>query len=121
MMFASIAHAAETAATAPATAAAAPPAGPAGVLGSFLPLIFLFVIFYFLLIRPQQKRAKETEKMIEALQRGDAVVTNAGIYGRIGRIDGEIVTLECNDKVRFKISKRSIAAKVEPSTLEEKN
>jgi preprotein translocase subunit YajC len=117
MMLASVAFAAET----PAAAAGAPPAGAAGMLGSFLPLIFLFVIFYFLLIRPQQRKAKETEKMIDALQRGDAVVTSAGIYGRIGRIDGEIVTLECNDKVRFKISKRSITGKVEPDTLEDKN
>jgi preprotein translocase subunit YajC len=111
-MFESIAFAADA-------AAPAAPGGAAGFLGSFLPLIFLFVVFYFLLIRPQQKRAKELEKMVDALQRGDAVVTSAGIYGRIGRIDGEVVTLECSDKVRIKISKRSISGKVDPATLEE--
>lgn len=100
--------------------AAAPQAGGMmGALGSFLPLIFLFGIFYFLLIRPQQKKAKEHDKMIEALRPGDPVITNSGIYGRIGRIDGEVVTLECNEKVRLKVAKRSIADKVNPDTLVE--
>ena len=63
----------------PAYAQAAPaPAGPAGDLMTFLPMIAIFVVFYFLLIRPQQKRAKETRAMLAALQKGDEVVTAGG-------------------------------------------
>ncbi|UCG39518.1 MAG: preprotein translocase subunit YajC [bacterium] len=103
-MFTGIAHAAQT--------------GPgAGGIGAFLPLIVLFAIFYFLLIRPQQKRAKEHQATLEALNAGDTVITNAGIYGTVIKIDGHVVTLQCSDKVRIKVIKKSISAKVDPSTM----
>jgi preprotein translocase subunit YajC len=103
-MFTSIAHAAQS-------------SGPAGGLGSFMPLIVLFAIFYFLLIRPQQKKAKEHQATLNDLKSGDTVITNGGLYGTIMRIDDHVVTLQCSDKVRVKVIKKAISAKVDPSTL----
>ena len=98
---------------------AAQPAGSSGGLGAFMPIIVLFAIFYFLLIRPQQKRAKEHQATLEALKVEDTVITNAGIYGTVKKIDGHVVTLQCSDKVRIKVIKKSISTKVDPSTMEE--
>jgi preprotein translocase subunit YajC len=103
-MFTSIAHAA--------------PGGATGGLGSFMPLIVLFAIFYFLLIRPQQKKSKEHQATLEALKAGDTIITNGGLYGTIMKIDDHVVTLQCSDKVRVKVVKKAISAKVDPSTLE---
>ena len=105
-MFTGIAHAAQ-------------PAAPAAGLGTFMPIIVLFAIFYFLLIRPQQKRAKEHQATLDALKSGDTVITNGGLYGTVIKIDGHVVTLQCSDKVRVKVIKKSISSKVDPSTLEE--
>ncbi len=104
-MFTSIAH-------------AALPGGSTGGLGSFMPLIVLFAIFYFLLIRPQQKKSKEHQATLDALKSGDTVITNGGLYGTIMKIDDHVVTLQCSDKVRVKVVKKAISAKVDPSTLE---
>ncbi len=98
---------------------AAQPAGTPGGLGAFMPLIVLFAIFYFLLIRPQQKRSKEHQATLEALKPGDTVITNGGLYGTIIRIDGHVVTLQCSDKVRVKVIKKSISGTVDPATLSE--
>ena len=112
-MMTSIAYAAEAAAPAPG---AAP--GAMGLFQNLLPLIFLFVIFYFLLIRPQQKRAREQEKMIAALKPGDTVITSGGIYGQILSIRGEVVTLDSTDKGRVKVAKRSVSGIVNLADLE---
>ena len=98
---------------------AAQPAGPGGGLGAFMPIIVLFAIFYFLLIRPQQKKSKEHQATLDALQSGDTVVTNGGLYGTVIKIDGHVVTLQCSDKVRVKVVKKAISSKVDPSTMEE--
>ena len=98
--------------------AAQPSAGSPGGIGAFLPLIVLFVIFYFLLIRPQQKRAKEHLATLDSLKVGDTVITNSGIYGTVNRISGHVVTLQCSDKVFLKIIKKSISGKVDPQTME---
>ena len=98
---------------------AAQPAGPGGGLGAFMPIIVLFAIFYFLLIRPQQKKSKEHQATLEALQSGDTVITNGGLYGTVIKIDGHVVTLQCSDKVRVKVIKKAISSKVDPSTMEE--
>ena len=66
--------------------AQAPGAGGADFLTSLVPLILIFVIFYFLLIRPQQKRAKEHKQMVESLKRGDQIVTGGGILGKVTRV-----------------------------------
>ena len=73
-------------------------------LGQFIPLILIFVIFYFLLIRPQQKRIKEHKAMVEALTRGDNVVTSGGIVGKIIRvIDNEKAEIEIADNVNVQV------------------
>ena len=106
----------ETMFTGTAYAAGQSAGGPSG-LSAFMPIIILFVIFYFILIRPQQKRAKEHQSTLEALKSGDTVITNGGIYGTIVKIDGQVVTLQCSDKVRIKITKKAISGKVDPSAL----
>ncbi|UCF30648.1 MAG: preprotein translocase subunit YajC [bacterium] len=97
---------------------AAQPTGTTGGIGAFAPLIFLFIIFYFLLIRPQQKKAKEHQATLDGLVVGDTVITNGGIYGTVIRIEGHVVLLQCSDKVRIKIIKKAISAKVDPVTME---
>lgn len=76
-----------------------------------LPLLIIFLIFYFLLIRPQQKKAKEHREMLAKLERGDVVITTGGIYGRITGIAEETVTLEVADNVRVKVAKEYIATR----------
>ena len=76
----------------------------------FLPILVL--IMYFMLIRPQQKRAKEQRELLEAIDVGDDVVTTAGIYGRIAELDGGTVFLKVSDNVEIKITKESIAGLV---------
>lgn len=87
------------------------PQGPGAIISSFLPLILIFVIFYFLLIRPQSKKAKEHKQMLENLKKGDKVMTNGGIYGVIEDIDAESVTLKVGikDDVRIKVGRNYIA------------
>ncbi|RJP58493.1 MAG: preprotein translocase subunit YajC [Deltaproteobacteria bacterium] len=84
-------------------------AGGAKGMGAFIPLILMFVIFYFLLIRPQQKRAKQHREVLKNLRKGDTVVTSGGIHGRITGLTDTIVTLEIADKVRIKVSRGQIA------------
>lgn len=78
-------------------------------LASFIPLIFMFAIFYFLLIRPQQKKAKEHRALLEALKKGDQVVTAGGIHGKITSVDENLITLEIATGVNIKINKGFIA------------
>jgi preprotein translocase subunit YajC len=83
--------------------------GGTSQLMGLLPLVLLFVVFYFLLIRPQQKRAKQQKMFIENLKKGDKVVTSGGLYGTITGITDEAVTLEIADKIRVKVLKGAIA------------
>ncbi len=104
--------------TAFAQAGGAPPAG--FDLMAFVPLILIFVVFYFLLIRPQQQKAKEHKAMIEALRRGDRVVTAGGIVGTVTRVGGsdDEISLEIADGVRVRVIRSTIAAvlaKTEPA------
>ena len=87
-------------------------AGQAGGLAGFLPIIILFAIFYFLLIRPQQKKAKEHREMIANLQKGARILTSGGIYGTIQSLDEATIGLEIAEKVKIKISRASVAAVV---------
>ena len=77
---------------------------------SLLPLVLIFVVFYFLLIRPQQKKMKEHRNMVEALRRGDRVITGGGIYGKVSKVinDGE-VQVEIADGVRVRVQRHTIA------------
>ena len=88
--------------------AAADPAQPDPIM-QFLPLLLIFVVFYFLLIRPQSKRAKEQKAMIQALGKGDEVVTNGGLLGRITQVDENFITLKIADNVEVKVQRQAIA------------
>ena len=85
--------------------------GPFAMLQSFLPLILIFVIFYFLLIRPQSKKAKEHKQMLADLKKGDKIMTNGGIYGLIEDIDAETAILKVGikDDVKIKVNRTYIA------------
>jgi len=89
-----------------------PGGGQGSQIMSFLPIILIFVIFYFLLIRPQQKRSKEHRSLLSNLKVGDNVLTSGGIYGRITGLRDDIITLEISDKVRVKVSRGHIAGVV---------
>jgi preprotein translocase subunit YajC len=86
--------------------------GQSSSLMTFLPLILLFAVFYFLLIRPQQKRSKQQKAFIEALKKGDEVVTSGGLYGKITGITDQTITMEIAEKVRVRVTKSSIVDKV---------
>ena len=96
------------AAEAPAMAAGGQPQG--GGLEPLIMLGLLFVLFYFLLIRPQAKRAKEHKQMVESLSKGDEVVTNGGILGRINEIDESFITLEIASGTEVKLQRNAITA-----------
>ncbi|MFZ0131950.1 MAG: preprotein translocase subunit YajC [Desulfobacterales bacterium] len=91
--------------------------GAAGFTG-FIPLILMFVIFYFLLIRPQQKKTKEHREMIASLKKGDRIVTSGGIYGRITGMDEATLTVEIADKVRVKIARGNVGARLQATSPE---
>jgi len=104
----------------PAYAQAAGGAGGAGALTQFLPLILIFAIMYFLMIRPQQKKVKEHKAMVEALRRGDQVITQGGIVGKVSKVkeDGEL-EVEIADGVKVRIVKSTIVqvlSKTEPAS-----
>lgn len=86
-------------------------AGQTGGFAAFVPLILMFVIFYFLLIRPQQKKAKEHQEMIGNLKKGEKVITSGGIHGTISKVDEATVVLEVAEKIKIKVSRANIAAK----------
>ncbi len=83
--------------------------GQGGGFTTFLPLILLFGIFYFLLIRPQQKKAKAHRELLGALKVGDKVVTNGGLHGKITGMKENAVTVEIAPKIRVKVARGSIA------------
>ena len=98
-------------------ALAAAPEGQPDPLMSFLPLVLIFVVFYFLLIRPQTKRAKEHKKMVEGLAKGDEVVTSGGLLGRITQVGENFVQIEVSDGVQVKVERQSIAQVLIKGTL----
>jgi preprotein translocase subunit YajC len=89
----------------------------AGTLGTILPLVLIFVVFYFLLIRPQTKRAKEHREMVGKLAAGDEVVTNGGILGRISEVGEHFITLEVASQVAIRVQKVQIAQLVPKGTF----
>jgi preprotein translocase subunit YajC len=89
---------------------AAAPASPSALV-SFFPLILIFVIFYFLLIRPQQKKAKEHREMVSNLKKGDHVVTSGGIYGTVTNVSDDTVNIEIANQVRIKVTKSHVSSR----------
>ncbi|MFZ0451799.1 MAG: preprotein translocase subunit YajC [Desulfatiglandaceae bacterium] len=83
--------------------------GQGGSFGAFIPLILMFVIFYFLLIRPQQKKAKMHKQMLSAIKKGDKVVSSGGLHGVVTGIADDVVTIEIAPKIRVKISRGSVS------------
>lgn len=82
----------------------------AGGFSAFVPLILMFVIFYFLLIRPQQKKQKQHRTMIENLKKGDRIITSGGVHGRITNVDENVLTVEIADQVKVKLNRGNVAA-----------
>jgi preprotein translocase subunit YajC len=97
-MFATPAHA----------AGAATQSGTAGLI-SFLPLILIFIAFYFLMIRPQSKRMKELRSAVDAVKKGDEVTTAGGIVGKVTRVEDQIVEVEIANGVKVKVVKSTLA------------
>lgn len=104
----------------PAYAQAAGEAGAGAVLGGLMPILLMLPIFYFLLIRPQQKKMKEMKAMIEALRRGDQVLTQGGIIAKVTKVgDDGTLEVEIADGVKVKVLKHTIAQvmnKTEPAS-----
>ena len=90
--------------------------GDAGLM-SFLPIIVLFVILYFIMIRPQMKRAKETKAMIEALQKGDEVVTAGGVVGKIAKLSDAYADIEVAPNVEITVQRSAISLLLPKGTI----
>ena len=80
-----------------------------GSLFSLLPLVVIFVLFYFLLIRPQQKRAKQHKEMVAALKKGEEIVTNGGLLGKVTEVSDNFVTVEVSSGLNVRIQRQSIS------------
>jgi preprotein translocase subunit YajC len=92
-------------------------ASPDGGLVGFLPIILMFVLLYFLLIRPQMKRAKEHKAMIEMLEKGNEVVTAGGLVGRITKISDGYVSLEVADNTEIVVQKQAVQTLLPKGTM----
>ena len=96
----------------------APPSeGSPNPIVQFLPFIAIFFIFYFLLLRPQQKRQREVQKMREELKKGDRILTSGGIYGQVVGMGKRSVILKVDDKTKIQVDKSAIAGKQEAESI----
>ena len=92
-------------------------AGETSIIQMFLPLILIFAVFYFLLIRPQQKKMKEHNALLEAIRRGDRIVTGGGIVGTVARVNDNELLVDISENVRVTVMRRTVAdvlSKTEP-------
>ena len=87
--------------------------GPAAMLVQFFPIILIFVIMYFLLIRPQQKKAKEHEQLLSQIKAGDRVITTGGIYGTVTAVSDRTFTVRIADGVAVELSRAAVATVLE--------
>ena len=101
----------------PAFAQAAPAASQTDSLLTFLPMVAIFVVFYFLLIRPQQKKQKEARAMLESLNKGDEVVTAGGVVGRIARLTDQYATIEIAPNTEMVVQRGAIAQLLPKGTI----
>lgn len=92
-------------------------AGQGGGLFQIGFIILIFVAFYFLLLRPQSKRQKEHRKMVEALAKGDEVITNGGILGRVTQVGEQFLTVEAADGIELKVQRSSVSALMPKGTM----
>lgn len=100
-----------------ADGAAAAPTGAAGGLETILMMGVFFAIMYFMIIRPQQKRSKEHKQMLEALGKGDEVVTSGGILGKVTSVNENFVELSIADNVSVKLQKQAVTAVMPKGTM----
>jgi preprotein translocase subunit YajC len=105
---------------APAAADGAPAGVEQGIF-SFLPFVLIIAIFYFLIIRPQNKKQKETQKMLEALKKGDKVVTIGGVYGVIQNVKEKTVVIKVDDDTKIEFLRSAVSSVVDAAKLEEKS
>ena len=84
--------------------------GGGGMVSTIIMFGAIFLIFYFMIIRPQQKRAKERDKMLANIQKGDKVVTSGGVHGTIAGIDEKTVLLDVGDKVKLKVERSAVSS-----------
>ncbi|HDR16548.1 MAG TPA: preprotein translocase subunit YajC [Desulfobacteraceae bacterium] len=89
--------------------------GQGSAFGAFVPLILMFAIFYFLLIRPQQKKAKMHKEMIAAVKKGDKIISNGGLHGVVTGISDDTLTIEVAPKIRVKIARGFISSVIQKS------
>ncbi len=101
----------------PAYAQAAGGASQGDLLTTMLPMVAIFVVFYFLLIRPQQKKAKEHRAMIDAIEKGNEVVTSGGIVGRVSRLTEQYVTIEVAPGVEITLQRQAISQLLPKGTI----
>ena len=87
----------------------ADPAGAGSLIGSLLPLVIVFVVFYFVLIRPQQQQQKKRKAMLDAVKKGDKVITVGGIHGEVTAVHDDDVMLRIADKVEIRLTRSGIA------------
>lgn len=92
-------------------------AAPGGDLMSFLPIVAIFALFYFMLIRPQMKAAKETKAMIAALQKGDEVVTTGGIVGKITKVADDFISIEIAANTVIQIQRQAVQTLLPKNTI----
>ena len=86
-------------------------------IASFLPFIIIFVLFYFMLIRPQMKQAKEHRALLDSLKTGDEVISNSGILGRITKLNTQFIIIEVASNVEIKIQKQAIQTLLPKGTI----
>lgn len=86
-------------------------------LASFLPFIIIFVLFYFMLIRPQMKQAKEHKALLDVLKAGDEIISNSGILGKITKLNNQFATIEVSANVEVKIQKQTIQTLLPKGTI----
>lgn len=91
--------------------------GEANLLMQLAPMLVIFVIFYFLLIRPQVKRAKDLKQLVESLAKGDEVITNGGVAGRVVSVNDDFVGLEVADGVVIKVQKQAVSTVLPKGSL----
>ena len=97
--------------------AAAPAASASGGLMSMLPLLLMFVVLYFVMIRPQMKRQKEHKAMVEALAKGDEVLTAGGLYGKVSKIGDTVLHLEVAAGVEVQVQRQAVTQVLPKGTL----
>lgn len=94
-----------------------PPASSGGFPIDIIFIVLIFAVFYFLLIRPQQKRAKEHKKMVDAISKGDEVVTNGGLLGKVTKVGDNFITLEVSEGAELHVQRTAVAALMPKGTI----